>query len=1571
MKITVTKILTLTLFLFFSAGNALAQDAGDFRSAGSGDWSDVAVWETFDGTDWSAATEVPGGEATITILDGHDIVLDADLAVTGSITVEGEEVGEGGSLGIADGITLDFDGGTYEHARDGGSIPVANWNEGSTFILSGYVGNGPGNRSQEFYNIVYNNPEQVQNLNFGWEEVTISGSIHVLSTGSARFHFTDAGSGDENTITIMGDVIVEGGQVTTTGSGGAATYHVEVMGDVHVHSGANLAPSRGGGGFATWDLYGDFIVENGATLQDSHNDDMARFVFAGDELQTAAVGADVSYTGTINFTVAETAHVLIAADTEFRFEDELLIAEGGHVDVDGSLIGAEDAVIALEGVLDINDGGTYEHARDGGSIPVANWNEGSTMLVTGYVGHGPGNRAQEYYNFTWNSTGQAQNINIGWGDATIGGTMRIIDSGSARVHFHDAGDGDGTTTTIEGDVIVEGGQLATTGSGGAAVYNVVVMGDVHVHDGANLSPSRGGGGFGTWTLHGDFIVDDGATLQNSNNDDEGGFVFGGSSTQTIAVGADVSYTGAINYTVAEDAHVVVTADTDFMFEDEFLIAEGSHVEVNGAFIKAEDGIVELDGTLDINDGGYYVYARQEGPPVPPANWNDGSTIKFTGLVADDPSGANRSFYNFVWDNPNQAQNIDVGWGAEQNTIRGDVRVVNTGSGRFHMTWAGRADSDVTVNIEGSLIVEGGQATMTGSGGAQTYFLNIGGDLIVHEGANFAPSRGSGGHVSVHLNGDLWVDGGTLQDSHNDDLGNITFVADTTGQVAQSVHISRETSFTGMVNLIVPDSAIVEVADGNEFYTERKIINYGEIRTDGSGQMIVGNHGVYDHARNGGTVPNAEWLDGSTIMFTGMIEQNASNTNQNYHNIVLDTPNMANRGNLELNDVTISGDIHVKNTANNRWSLTGAPFQGEAIFTILGDVFVDAGTFTSHGSGNAQTTYEVHHYGSIYVGENATNFSVTRGSQSGDGTTRWYLYEGSLTMLGGGTQNSNPRSGSNFVFAGQDTVQYLTVADEVDIDNLPIEVLEGAYLDMGYSEIDGNDLFILHEGGTLATSHPEGFDANIQTDARTEIPRNATYVFNGTERQQSSFTLPLAVQTLVIDNEAGVDQSRDITILETLRLVRGEFNNEFDLNLMDGAEIVTIDGYLRYPVGAEITFANLQWPADGEIREGEEFMVYAQVHAPGFTDDPEESDDMVAKIGLNTENVAPTEDGWTWLDAEFNADFEHEGHEYMLDIGSDLEPGTYYYVSSFQLAGGETVYGGFQDGFWDGEENVSGVLTVMPPIPETPHAVGDLINYNGSFERAEPGEVGPGDVVAWTLNPGDATFEIVTDEVYHGDHALKVDFGVWNGTTNDWEVELVNEPFHVLEGDELEVSIWIKADNNERGANLYLGLPQSGDWARYPGHPGVEVDLYDEWTQYTYRHTANADDEEHGLRYAVALNMEKNDGAIIHVDHVEVHIVEPTDADEIAEIPDEFALSQNYPNPFNPATNIQFSLPEPANVSIDVFTIQGQRVATLVQGNYEAGRHTVTFDASSLSSGIYLYRIQAGSFSEVKKMMLVK
>jgi hypothetical protein len=88
-------------------------------------------------------------------------------------------------------------------------------------------------------------------------------------------------------------------------------------------------------------------------------------------------------------------------------------------------------------------------------------------------------------------------------------------------------------------------------------------------------------------------------------------------------------------------------------------------------------------------------------------------------------------------------------------------------------------------------------------------------------------------------------------------------------------------------------------------------------------------------------------------------------------------------------------------------------------------------------------------------------------------------------------------------------------------------------------------------------------------------------------------------------------------------------------------------------------------------------------------------------------------------------------------------------------------------------------------------------------------------------------------------------------------------------------------------------------------------------------------------------------------------------------PTQFELSQNYPNPFNPSTVINYSIPVNGLVSLKVFNVLGQEVATLVNEMQTVGNYKATFNANSLSSGVYFYKIEAGNFTSVKKMMFLK
>ncbi len=115
------------------------------------------------------------------------------------------------------------------------------------------------------------------------------------------------------------------------------------------------------------------------------------------------------------------------------------------------------------------------------------------------------------------------------------------------------------------------------------------------------------------------------------------------------------------------------------------------------------------------------------------------------------------------------------------------------------------------------------------------------------------------------------------------------------------------------------------------------------------------------------------------------------------------------------------------------------------------------------------------------------------------------------------------------------------------------------------------------------------------------------------------------------------------------------------------------------------------------------------------------------------------------------------------------------------------------------------------------------------------------------------------------------------------------------------------------------------------------------------------------RYEYRLKQIDLDGSFEYSNIIEVEFLSP----------EEFSLSQNYPNPFNPSTTIEYTLPGSGNVKLIVINSLGEEVATLVNKYQESGSYKFNFDARDLASGIYFYKITAGTFANTKKMILMK
>lgn len=170
--------------------------------------------------------------------------------------------------------------------------------------------------------------------------------------------------------------------------------------------------------------------------------------------------------------------------------------------------------------------------------------------------------------------------------------------------------------------------------------------------------------------------------------------------------------------------------------------------------------------------------------------------------------------------------------------------------------------------------------------------------------------------------------------------------------------------------------------------------------------------------------------------------------------------------------------------------------------------------------------------------------------------------------------------------------------------------------------------------------------------------------------------------------------------------------------------------------------------------------------------------------------------------------------------------------------------------------------------------------------------------------------------------------------------------------------WITATELNNSGFQVERKTDGADWSEISFVSGFGTTT--EVSQYSYR-----DQSLNTGKYTYRLKQIDFDGTYSYSSEIEVEVTPPN----------KYALYQNYPNPFNPNTVIEYSVPEPASVTLQIYSIVGELVSTYTYENVNAGYHKIEFDASNLSSGTYVYQIIANgttkNFSDVKKMMLVK
>jgi hypothetical protein len=713
--------------------------------------------------------------------------------------------------------------------------------------------------------------------------------------------------------------------------------------------------------------------------------------------------------------------------------------------------------------------------------------------------------------------------------------------------------------------------------------------------------------------------------------------------------------------------------------------------------------------------------------------------------------------------------------------------------------------------------------------------------------------------------------------------------------------------TGSENITVDDTVEVDVAVSIAGYLTVSGTGNLEIST---GSITFANGSTYEHARTAGGIPPSTWGTGSTCKITGVTSQAPANRNQSYYNLIWNCPGQSGNLNMGFNNVTIGGDITIQSTgASGRWYLCAPLGDSTVTVTLMGDLIQTAGQVSSNGTGNGNTTIIIHQYGDINASNG--NFSVSRGSQGGTGTTSWYLQGTNFSLTNVTTQNSNP-DGAKFIFAGI-TQQNLSLTNVTFSGGFPVEVASNAILDVGTSEIAGSGIFTLNTDATLQTANIAGLDSTLKTSGTITLSTGAKYTFNGVSAQVTGILLPSLVKNLTVNNPADVTLIEDVAVTEDINVLNGDLH-------LDGHIIFLGDtGTLNETPGNTVTdltgiisaFADLNAPNGANI--GGLGAVFT-------------STDNLGGVSVERIHSSGTGNGNQGIFRQYLITFLvlKDGQQKALLKSDKLNLATtlrFYYDES-ELNGipeiNLTLF-----------NSLDGTNNSWTPVGGTVNTANNYIEISNVVDIPW----------YWTLadinNPIPVELASFTTDVND------------KGVILNWvtATETNNKGFEV-----------------ERSHKSDVGSPIS-DWEKIGFVAGFGTTT--EPKSYFYLDDLSgliSLTSNHTLNLFYRLRQIDFNGSYTYSDVVEV---------EFNKVPKDFRLYQNYPNPFNPSTVIKFDVPTAAFVNITIYNSIGERVATVVSEQLEAGVHFVRFGADALPSGIYFYTLSAGDIVFTQKMLLIK
>ncbi len=243
-------------------------------------------------------------------------------------------------------------------------------------------------------------------------------------------------------------------------------------------------------------------------------------------------------------------------------------------------------------------------------------------------------------------------------------------------------------------------------------------------------------------------------------------------------------------------------------------------------------------------------------------------------------------------------------------------------------------------------------------------------------------------------------------------------------------------------------------------------------------------------------------------------------------------------------------------------------------------------------------------------------------------------------------------------------------------------------------------------------------------------------------------------------------------------------------------------------------------------------------------------------------------------------------------------------------------------------------------------------YSSVWQIQPTSNVGPETVYA-SFTPTSGTFQLV---LFANGNSFNIDYWYVDDIQIDFIVPVELTSFSVLaNSDDIELKWTTATETNNQGFQIERALSSTvPEWKNIGYAAGFGTTT--EPKSYSF-----VDSKVSSGTYIYRLKQIDFDGTYKYSNEVSVEVT----------LPLEYSLEQNYPNPFNPSTTIKYSIPEDGFVKLSVYNMLGEEVSTLVNGNQEAGRYELSFNASELSSGVYVYRLEAPNYTSSKKLILLR